>query len=358
MLKKAGTLLLISVSLATWVSCAKTSSHYLYAAIPTANEIFVYREDPNSGILTQLALSPIAAGLGVQSLAVHPSNQYLYAANSTEGDVSLFTISSDGALVEVLPRALVGTAPTVLAIDTAGAYLYVANSGSNDLSVFSISSSSSSPGTLTPVAGSPVPLGISPINLKLAPGGLLYVTGQGSLGGVIEAFTVANGQLTQVPGSPFQTGNNPYGLAIAITSNQNYLYTSNSLDNSISEFSIATGGALTELAGSPIGEIYTNPLSLIASTSGNYVAVANEGSSNVAVYAIASNGSLSAVSSSPFTSDSGPAFIASDPNGEYLFIGTQVSPHIQPFAFAGDGAMTSVASYQIAGTPTSIVIVP
>lgn len=355
MLKKAGTLLLICVSLVTWVSCGKTSSHYLYAAIPTANEIFVYREDPNSGILTQLSLSPIAAGLGVQSLALHPSKQYLYAANSTEGDVSLFTISSDGALVEVLPRATVGTAPTTLAIDSAGAYLYVGNSGTSNISVFSISASN---GTLTPVAGSPFYIGFSPLNLALAPppGNVLYVTVQGSLGGEIEAFTVSSGQLTALPGSPFQTGNFPSGLAIS--PNGNFLYTANSLDNSISEFSIASGGALTELAGSPIGEIYTDPLSLLVSTSGNYVCVANEGSNNVAVYAVANNGSLSAVSSSPFTTNSGPAFIASDPNGEYLFVGTQVSPVIQPFGLAGDGAMTAVASYKTAGTPTSIVIVP
>jgi 6-phosphogluconolactonase len=361
MLKKAGVLLLICAGLSTWISCVKTSSHYLYAAVPASAEIYVYREDPNSGILSELSLSPIAAGLGVESLVLHPSNKFLYAANSSEGDVSLFTISSDGALNEVTPRTTVGVAPTVLAIDTAGAYLYVANSESNDISVFSIDASS---GQLTPVPNSPFSIGLTPINLKLAPSGILYVTGQGVSSGEIQAFTVSNGQLTLLPGSPFQTGNNPVGLAI---SPDGYLYTANSLDNSISEFSIATAAAagvvpgdLMQLTGSPIGEVNQSaPLALLVSNSGNYLCVANEGLNNLAVYSIGTNGSLTALTSSPFSSDTGPAFIASDPNGEYLFVGTQGSPqHIQPFGLAGDGALTSVASYQIPGTPTSVVVVP
>ena len=69
MLKKAAALLLVCASMAMWLSCGATSSRYLYAAIPGTNEIVVYREDPNSGILTQLAGSPVTAGSAVQSIS-------------------------------------------------------------------------------------------------------------------------------------------------------------------------------------------------------------------------------------------------------------------------------------------------
>src|ERR1022692_637634 len=138
MLKKAAALFLVCASMAIWVSCGATSSRYLYAAIPASNEIVVYREDPNSGILTQLAGSPITAGPAVQSIVIHPSKKFLLAANAGEGDVSLFTISTTGGLNEVTPRTVVGTAPTLLAMDSAGTFLYVGNSGSLNISVFAI----------------------------------------------------------------------------------------------------------------------------------------------------------------------------------------------------------------------------
>ncbi len=113
MLKKAAALFLVCASMATWVSCGSTTSKFLYAAIPSANQIVIFREDPNSGMLTQLAGSPVTAGQAVQSLAIHPSGKFLYAANSGEGDVSLYNISSAGGLTEVTPRTPVGVSPTV-----------------------------------------------------------------------------------------------------------------------------------------------------------------------------------------------------------------------------------------------------
>ena len=71
-----------------------------------------------------------------------PPTKFLYTANSGESDVSLYTISSAGALTEVTPRVKLRAAcPTLLAMDSAGSYLYVGNSGSFDISVFSIDSS-------------------------------------------------------------------------------------------------------------------------------------------------------------------------------------------------------------------------
>src|ERR1700733_9792948 len=145
MLNKAAALFLVCASMAIWVGCSATSSRFLYATIPANNEIVVYREDPNSGILTQLAGSPITAGAAVQSIVIHPSNKFLFAANAGESDVSLFTIAASGALSEQTPRTVVGTAPTILAMDSAGSFLYVGNSGSLNISVFAINAKASPP---------------------------------------------------------------------------------------------------------------------------------------------------------------------------------------------------------------------
>ena len=354
MLKKATGWLLVCASMAIGISCATTSSHYLYAALPTASEIVAYREDPNSGVLTLLSVSPIAAGPAVQALALHPSKKYLYAANSFENDVSLFTIASSGVLTEVTPRPKTDTTPTLLAMDPAGKFLYVGNSGANDLSVFSIDAGS---GTLTPVSNSPFQLQMTPTNIEVSPSGsFLYVTGSG-LPGNVEVFSLSAGQLSIVQVA--QVGTNPYGLAI--DSSGAHLYVANSSpDNSISEFTVdATTGLLT-LATTTGGGTLTSPVGLLIDNSGKYLFVANAGASNLSAYAIASDGSLSLLTTnSSVPTNAHPSFLVSDPNGKYLFVGNASSPAIQSFSLnPGTGTLTAVTSYSIADTATSIVVVP
>src|SRR5579863_3332636 len=356
MLKKAAALFLVGTSLATWLGCTTNSSTYLYAAFPSSSQIVVYREDPNSGILTVLVGSPITAGPSVQSIVIHPSKKFLYAANTGENDVSLFTISSGGGLTEVTPRTLVGSAPTLLAMDTAGSFLYVANSGSNTISVFSISTSN---GNLTPVAA-PFPTGSNALNMKLSPSGnVLYVTVAGSPG-FVEAFNnPSSGNPSPVNGSPFTAGTNPYGLAI--DSGGTHLYTANFNDSSISAYTIAGDGSLALIQGFPLGETYAGPLALFIDRSGKYLYVANEGSNpgNVAAYTIGSDGGLALLTNSPFSTGSQPSFITGDPTGKNLFVGNQSSPAIQSFTLdSSTGTLTSVRSYSVAGTPSSIALTP
>jgi len=354
MLKKAAGLLLVGASMAFWVSCATTSSHYLYAALPTANDIVAYREDPNSGVLTLLSVSPIAAGPAVEALALHPSKKFLYAANSFENDISLFTINTSGVLTEVTPRHKTDTAPTLLAMNSGGSFLYVGNSGSNDISVFSIDASS---GALTQV-GTPLLLGLTPTNMRLSPSGnFLYVMGAG-LPGNIEVFSLSAGVPNQVPVQVAQVGTNPYGLAI--DPGGAHLYVANSLpDDSISEFTINSDGSLTALSTIGGGTL-SSPIALLIDNSGKYLYVANAGASNLSAYAIASDGSLTLLTTNESVpTNAHPNFMVNDPTGKYVFVGNSSSPAIQSFSLdVGTGTLTAVTSYSVGSTPTSIVVVP
>jgi 6-phosphogluconolactonase len=362
MLKKAAALLLVCASMGAWMGCGTTSSNFLYAAIPNSNEIVAFREDPNSGALTQIVGSPITAGQAVQSLVLHPSKKFLYAANSgatPNGTVSLFDISSGGALTEVTPRQTVGTAPTLMVMDTSGSYLYVANSGSFDISVFSIDSGK---GGLTPVAqigGTTAGIGLSALNMALSPSGnTLFVTGQGPTQGYIEEFSVTKGVLgAPVQGSPFLTGNGPYGLAI--DSSGSHLYTANRIDSSISAFSIGSSGALTLISTIGLTSLNSGPVSLFIDKSGKYLYVANQGSANLGAFSIGSDGSLTLLTNSPFATGSQPSIVTGDASGKYLFVGNQSTPVIQSFSLdTGSGTLTSVASYAVPAAATSIVITP
>jgi 6-phosphogluconolactonase (cycloisomerase 2 family) len=368
MLKKAAALVLACASISAWLGCGQTKSRFFFAAVPTSNDIVAYREDPNAGVLTQLSGSPISAGSGVEALALHPSGKYLYAANSGSNNISLYTVATTGGLTEVTPRTNAGTSPTLLITDAPGSLLYAANSGSNDISVYSISSST---GELTPVpqcftssncTATTTPIGFTALNIALAPSGkFLYVTGEEQLAGVnegiIEVFPVSNGVLgTPVAGSPFFTGNLPFGLVI--DSAGSHLYTANKQDNSISAFTINSNGSLAAL-GTAIGETFTGPVSLLIDKSGKYLYVANQGSSNVAAYGIGSDGGLTLLTGSPFSTGSGPSVLASDSSGNYFFVG--YSSGMQSYTLTtSSGSLTSIASYSLtaSGTPTSIVVTP
>ena len=113
MLQKALVLFCVLAGIAGCVSCGKTSSHYVYATIPAANQIVVYREDPNSGVLDPALRKSVLRGRGRPICGVDPSGKYLYVANpgqggTAENDISLFSIASNGGLTEVTPRTPLG----------------------------------------------------------------------------------------------------------------------------------------------------------------------------------------------------------------------------------------------------------
>jgi 6-phosphogluconolactonase (cycloisomerase 2 family) len=360
MLKRAAVFIFACVSLACWTSCQTTSSHYVYAALPNSSQIAAFREDPNSGILTALSGSPFTLGNGPQSIAVHPSGKFIYAVNignggTSEDDVSLYTIASDGALTEVTPRMNVGTTPKVIAMDTAGTFLYVANAGSNNISVFSIDSSS---GALTGVSGSPFPVGLSPLDIKLNPAGnVLYVTGSPN---ILASFTLSSGVLALAdrsgPGNA--PGNGPNSIAIDPTGS--FLYVANNIDSTISIFTIDSSGIFTATPNLFAETTGDNPLALLVHPKGQYLYVANAQPNNIAAYTIDSTtGALTVLTDSPFGSETQPSFLAIDPSGKYLLVGGQSSSGIQAFGVdLGTGSLNSIDTYPTGNAPTSIVVVP
>jgi 6-phosphogluconolactonase len=361
MVKKAVVLMFACASVASWVSCKSTSSHYVYASLPGPSQIAAFREDPNSGVLTAIPGSPFPSGASPESIAIHPSGKFLYAVNGgeNENNVSLFDVAGSGVLSEIPPRTPVGEAPKLLAMDAGGNFLYVANGGANTVSVFSIDQTN---GTLTAVQN-PFPVGMSPSDMKLnSAGTVLYMVGAES--NVLASFGITNGALTSlIQSSSNSPGNSPGNgpNAIAIAPDGNYLYIANTLDGSISIFGISSSGVFTQTAGSPFAESLTaDPLSLAVHPSGNFLFVANSHSNNVAVYSITtSSGALTATATPTYGTQSGPSFLAVDPNGNFLLVGAQGAAGIQAFGIDGsNGSLNAIASYPVGNTPSSIAVIP
>lgn len=367
MLQRVLALVFALAGIAVCIGCS-TTSHYLFAALPSTNEVAVYREDPLAGVLTQITGSPYSVGDGAHSLAIHPSGKYLYVANpgQDENDISLIDVAPNGVLTEVFPRTPVtplGAEPEQLAMDPSGDYLYVMNAASENISVFSINTTNSKlqPGALTEIAGSPFPIGLAPLNMQLTPSGkLLFVTAANAPLGLIEGFTVNAGKLTFASLTSSE-GLNPYGLVINPAGN--FLYAGNTSSNSITIFSIGSTGSLTQVAGSPLADIYNGPVALTFDPKGLFLYVANQSSNNVAVYTVSSStglpiGLTTSTTTFAFETQSNPGVIAFDPNGAYMFIGSQGSTSgIRSFQVT-TGNLNPIFTYKVGSSVTSIVISP
>ncbi|MGD0759953.1 MAG: beta-propeller fold lactonase family protein [Candidatus Sulfotelmatobacter sp.] len=365
MLKKATALLVVSLSAASWISCGTAESHYLFTTLPSANQIAVFREDPNSGVLTTLLNSPFDTGLAPEVILLHPSGKYLYVANSGEDDISLFSIAQSTGIITEVSRTPLGAdaqTPVLMAMDAAGGYLYVANATSGSLSVLSFASD----GTLS--APTTTFLGVKPSGMALAPsGGFIFIGAavpNGQTGsGQIEVWKLTAGVPTLVGLFPTNAANSTPG-GLVVDSTGTYLYCVNGAGgNSISAFTIApTTGVLTPFSDSPIGESGVSaPVSLLIDPSGKYLYVANQGSSssasgNLAAYSIGSGGALTILTLSPFTTVKQPTSLAADPNGNYLMVGGQ-GGSLEVFLLdPGNGTLGEVATYSPGGFPSSIAI--
>ncbi|MGB8907796.1 MAG: beta-propeller fold lactonase family protein, partial [Candidatus Cybelea sp.] len=85
-----------------------------------------------------------------------------------------------------------------------------------------------------------------------------------------------------------------------------FAYVANFGSKNVSAYSIAAGGALTPLAGSPFGA-GTEPYRMAIDPAGKFAYVANFGSNNVSAYIIdATSGTLKKVKGSPFVAGTNP----------------------------------------------------
>ena len=170
-------------------------------------------------------------------------------------------------------------------------------------------------GTLTEIAPAlSIGAGATVAGIVIDPKGqFLYAAD--SANNKIASFSIAaGGGLTPVAGSPFAAGTTP--VAAAVDANSSFLYVANKGSNNVSAFKIS-GGALTEISGSPYAVITTGsvgtpqPIFLTMDLSNTFLYVANLGTSNISAFGVkAADGTLAPLTDSPFGQSVQPLWIA------------------------------------------------
>jgi 6-phosphogluconolactonase len=144
-----------------------TDEHFLYVANAIDNTLSVLAIDPNTGALSTAPGSPASVLVSTTTTNPHPiavvsANGYVYVANQTSGNVSAFSIASDGTptLITGSPFTLT-SAPTLLTLDSSGKFLLEADQTNKTITEFPIDPSTGN-----------VSAGSHSVSLGSAPGGI------------------------------------------------------------------------------------------------------------------------------------------------------------------------------------------
>lgn len=251
-----------------------TSGDWLIGVDALSNQVYAFGLDSSTGTLTAPISSSIAtmngcspttnlAG-GTPGIVVAPSDDYVYVTCGTAGVYTFSFDSTNGDLTSVnstLNPKQSGDADYGIAIAPSGNYLFVAETGISAVRAFSISSTN---GTLSEVSGSPYKTSTGPYGVLVdSTGTYVYVTNRTE--GTISGFTISStGTLTAITGSPFATGTLPQTLIE--DKSDTYIAVACAGGNPDLEiYTIGTTGALTKFTTETTGTDPTQATSLAVS---------------------------------------------------------------------------------------------
>jgi 6-phosphogluconolactonase (cycloisomerase 2 family) len=355
-LRRSGLVGLILLAAAA-IGCSSPAVRFAYVA--TQQGIYAFRMNSHNGAGSLIFGSPFVTKIAPTqaaspaSVVVHPSNDFLYAANQNTNTISLFKINSNtGALDEVLPRTAlvtsggVGLSPGVMTMDTGGKYLFVGNQVTNDIWVYSVGSS----GALTFVSSAQV--GASPGGLTLsASGDFLYV--RVPTFSAIYVFNVNAGVLTQV-GSPIIVNGGVGRLGIDPAGK--FLYVPNPSLSTVTVLLIQSDGSL--LPGPGLFVTGTSPVAAATDTTGVFVYVVNSASANLSQFKVdTTTGALTALTSSVAGTGTNPESILVDPDAKFVFVINEQSNSITEFTVSKDGTLATTGNtLQVNVAPRSLAL--
>jgi DNA-binding beta-propeller fold protein YncE len=330
----------------------------------------------------------------------------LYAVAPGSATVSIFTVSSSGALSVTTEPVPTGSGPVAMAIDPllrfayvvdaaggnvpGGVSQYVLNAGTGSLVVATLPSVS---GPSSPTV--PIPTGVNPTAIAIdSTGSVLFVANHGSAGTcdnpatatppllncTLSVFTIdaTGGALSEVkqlqpPCTPTQNAPCPLPTfplapnALATTGKMLFVAMTNAGVGSISTYTFNTAvqnssppvcpagpGCLQTPATSTI-TVGTNPTAMAMDSQGKFVFVTDPVANTVTALSIGSSGQLTAVGS-PAPTGTKPVSVWVHPGGKFLFTANQGSNDVSGFSIDGSGALAPLSGFPVAvGTSPSAV---
>ena len=316
---------------------------FAYAANGTDGTITAYAADGTSG---WLRIAGYSMGGKNSRLAIDPSGKHLYVASATDSSITMFSIGTDGSLPFTSTPQSLGAVPSSVAIEPTGHYLYVATS--TGVHQFSIDGA----GAMSALSPSSVPCGASTLAHSLAvdpSGKYAYVAASD---GLIYQFGIGgNGVLAPLSSPTLTAGAGSQSIAIDPTGKHAYVTAKS--DNTVYQYNIGAGGAL-----SAIGTLGTGggPVAVTVDPSGRYAYVANHDDSTVSQFTINAQGALSAMTAPTAATGSGPQGVTIDGSGRFVYTENSSEDTVGQLLVGPNGALTMSRTVRTRDNPTSFVI--
>jgi 6-phosphogluconolactonase (cycloisomerase 2 family) len=181
-----------------------------------------------------------------------------------------------------------------------------------------------------------------------------FVYATDNLGSTVSQFAIAaGGTLSALTPATVAAGNGPVGIAVDSTGS--YVYAANTQDGSVSQYVIGSGGALRPNSPATVNGL-SYPIAVATDPRGPYVYVADVNNSTVAQYAIGVGGALSPLNPATVPSDAGPEGLTVDPSGSYVYVacygsGPTLNASVSQYTLGAGGALSPM-------NPATVEIAP
>jgi len=344
------------------LSCANVGFAYLVNS--AANSINPYVIDLSSGSLASSG-SPVATGTTPSAFALSSTGRYAYAVNFADSTISAYLgntvtglLLSAGGAIGTGSSASQVTNPAGVAVDPLGKFVYVTNSATNSVAGFVINSASAAltcPGGTAGVCppASIASAGTTPKALAItkSAAGSEYVFVANTVDNTVSEFSInSDGTLAAIGTAP--TGNNPTSLA-AIPGLGTFVYVTNSNDSTISGY-LNNSGSLSA-NGVTVLPVGSAPAAMAIAPNGKYAYVTCSGSSSVAAFSINASGALISLGALPAGSNNQPVSVSVDASGAYVYVVTQNNNTVWIYTINTDGTLIFSATQNLGNAPVALI---
>lgn len=344
------------------------SGRFVYMTSINHDLISAYEIDSRTGKLKLIPGAPFSSGDSPQFMRFHPNGRWLYVSTWNDRDISVYQVNTASGALEKKNRFVLdeGAYPFGVGMNPDGRFLYVANWFGGTLG---FKTNADRP-ELERLPDSPyASRGGLPVQVEVEPTGkFAYVTNFDSHTVTHYALDNATGALSVRDTVAARIGPRHIGFVTGeqpVTFIPRALYVANAAANQLSALRIdAQSGRIEPIAayatGARPGAVTIDPL-------GRFVFVANEDANTLSVFAIQSGGALSEITGSPFKSGKQPIALATDSNGAYLYVGNRGSKTLSAYEIHPQtGKLTelthtdlhSASPYPTTDAPIDLVVHP
>jgi 6-phosphogluconolactonase (cycloisomerase 2 family) len=347
-------------------ACEGGTIGYMWVLGQQYNQIAGFKIDDYSGNLTNVQGSPFSSnGTLPVSLVIKSGGRFVYVINqgtcptagcgtgvNTGQTIAVFSVGGDGVLTFQQSYQSQGYDSQWAQFDSTGTYLYVLDKYAPESScntanapnpaactygAITVYASDSTTGRLTLVTNSQTQVGgvnttywtvgPSPFMMKTLAGCLLTANSGNQS---ISPYTIGSGgQLTFTTTQTFFTGT---GNMTSINGSGSLLYLTDAANNIIDGYTVGSSCALATVNGGNTANLTgtSNPTYTYIDSTNKYLYVLNQSStsttpgtsfSTISAFTINStNQELQPISGAPYTVGSGPVCMAEDPTNQYFYI--------------------------------------